>query len=423
MDEISIRIENIPVEANPISINDGDDDYDIFEPMQLSLSAPRKQYPPGTQKNYNSFSSRNPITEKGKELEYPEGAGGGKGEPGVPPTPRNNSPITISDNSSSDSDSQDEELRIIRKDRIRNQIQNQFVKKNFGQIEDSLAKYYQCDAKSYDKLDILITFMKGQKTLFMQSNFITQKKVYMMMLPVLFFSAAMAIFAPIIQEYSWSGGLISGLNVIVTFLVSMMNYMRYESRADKYLQLANHFDRMEMSLEMASNKIAYIEDKGEKNALVLNKLKEIEINMNELKEIYDILLPPEIILRFPIICNINIFSLIKKMESYRRVLIYKFKDVKNEIGYIIHKWKTDKGEVVLGEQQKEKDRLLFLYEIKEKIKGELLEFVNIYQYVDELFSKEIKVSGDVRWYFCSSARRIKKEDVHPVLQRYFAFIL
>ena len=62
-----------------------------------------QQYPPGTQENYNSFSSRNPIKEKGMELKYPEGAGGGKGyrghevastlrreaplrEPGVPPT-------------------------------------------------------------------------------------------------------------------------------------------------------------------------------------------------------------------------------------------------------------------------------------------------------------------------------------------------
>ena len=49
------------------------------------LRAFDKQYPPGTQENYNSFSSRNPITGKGKELECPEGAGGGKGEPGVPP--------------------------------------------------------------------------------------------------------------------------------------------------------------------------------------------------------------------------------------------------------------------------------------------------------------------------------------------------
>ena len=62
-----------------------------------------QQYPPGTQENYNSFSSRNHIKEKGKEPEFPEGAGGGKGyrghevastlrreaplrEPGVPPS-------------------------------------------------------------------------------------------------------------------------------------------------------------------------------------------------------------------------------------------------------------------------------------------------------------------------------------------------
>jgi len=60
-----------------------------------------QEYPPETQENYNSFSSGNPITEKGNESEYPEGAGGGKGyedreavfnltakplrEPGVPP--------------------------------------------------------------------------------------------------------------------------------------------------------------------------------------------------------------------------------------------------------------------------------------------------------------------------------------------------
>jgi len=61
-----------------------------------------EQYQPGTQENYNSFSIINPITGKGKELEYPEGPGGGKGyrghevastlrreaplrEPGVPP--------------------------------------------------------------------------------------------------------------------------------------------------------------------------------------------------------------------------------------------------------------------------------------------------------------------------------------------------
>jgi hypothetical protein len=45
----------------------------------------KQHYPPGTQENDNSFSLRNLFIGKGKELEFPEGRGGGKGEPGVPP--------------------------------------------------------------------------------------------------------------------------------------------------------------------------------------------------------------------------------------------------------------------------------------------------------------------------------------------------
>ena len=38
-----------------------------------------QHYPPGTQKNNNGFALRNIIMENGKELEFHEGPGGGKG--------------------------------------------------------------------------------------------------------------------------------------------------------------------------------------------------------------------------------------------------------------------------------------------------------------------------------------------------------
>jgi len=370
MDEVSIRIENLPNELHPISLQENEEEV--------------------------SFSTN------AKNIQV-----------------RGGSPLTISENGSSDSDSNDEELRIIRKDRIRNQVQDQFVKKSMVQIEQSLVKYYQSDSKYYDKLDVLITYMKGQKALFMRSTFVTQKKMYMLMIPVLFFSAAMAVFAPMIQTYSWSGAFISALNVIITFFVSLMNYMKYESRAENYYLLANQYDRLEMMLDMASNKIAYIKDSSEKNALVLAKLNEVEISMNELKDMYNVLIPEEIVQLFPIICNTNIFSLIKKMEAYRRVLIYKFKDVKNEIGYILHKWKNGNEDTLSLDPTKEKDRLFFLYEIKEKIKDELLEFVNVYQHVDELFSKEIKIGTENGGFF-GRHKKITVSDIHPLLRRYFS---
>ena len=90
MDEISIRIENIPEESDPISIHEADVDV------------------------YDSPAEKPLIRH------------------------RSNSPLTISDNGSSDSDSNDE-LRLIRKDRFLNRIDNnddfeRFKKKSFDEF-------------------------------------------------------------------------------------------------------------------------------------------------------------------------------------------------------------------------------------------------------------------------------------------------
>jgi hypothetical protein len=352
---------------------------------------------------------------------------------------QSNSPITMSetsdnemensDNSDYNSGSDDELLKAIRTDRIRNQVHSNnhqsFRLKAYNDIEKSLSKYYEEDSKYSSKMDILITFMKGQKNIFTQSKYITEKKLNCLMIPILIFSAGMAVFAPFIQNYNWSGGFISGLNIIITTFVSMMNYMKYETHVEMYLQLANHYDKMEISLEMTNSQLLFIENEKEKNDLVLSKIKEIEMKMNELKEVYNILLPREIKHMFPIICNLNILSLIKKMETYRKSLIHKFKDVKNEIRYILYKWKKENQTIDNAQQTKEKNRLIFLYEIKEQIKDEFIESKKIYDYVEDVFTKEIKnAEYNIHlWFWCCwNKKSINKNDIHPLLNKHFHFI-
>jgi hypothetical protein len=60
--------------------------YTILLCLVKLLTSFHQHYPPGTQEIYSNFPSRNLMMEKGKESEFPEGRGGGKGEPGVPPT-------------------------------------------------------------------------------------------------------------------------------------------------------------------------------------------------------------------------------------------------------------------------------------------------------------------------------------------------
>jgi len=378
---------------------------------------------------------------------------------------QSNSPLTISENSDSDNEnnihfiekneimnnsimggflknydqnsvngtnsgSDDELLSVIRKERIHHQVhnnnKNRFKLKAYNDIEKTLGKYYDNDNKYSSKMDILITFMKGQKNIYMQSKYITQRKLNCLMIPILILSAGMAVFSPFIQDYNWSGGFISGLNIIITTFVSMMNYMKYETYVEMYLQLANHYDKMEISLEMSNSQLLFIENENEKNDLVLSKLKEVELKINELKEIYNILIPSEVRQLFPIICNLNILSLITKMENYKKMLIHKFKDVKNEIRYILYKWKKENiVSVENPEKSKEKNRLVFLYQIKENIKNELLESKKIYDYVEDIFIREIKNAeyNNHLWCWCFwNKKTIHNDTIPAILNKHFHFI-
>ena len=379
---------------------------------------------------------------------------------------QSNSPLTISENSDSDNEnnihfieknepmnnsimdrflenvklhsmndtnsgSDDELLSVIRKERIHHQVhnnnnKNSFRLKAYNDIEKTLGKYYDNDNKYSSKMDILITFMKGQKNVYMQSKYITQRKLNCLMIPILILSAGMAVFSPFIQNYNWSGGFISGLNIIITTFVSMMNYMKYETYVEMYLQLANHYDKMEISLEMTNSQLLFIENENEKNDLVLSKLKEVELKINELKEIYNILIPSEVRHIFPIICNLNILSLITKMENYKKTLIHKFKDVKNEIRYILYKWKKENtASIENPDKLKEKNRLVFLYQIKENIKNELLESKKIYDYVEDIFIREIKNAeyNNNLWCWCFwNKKTIHNDTIPSILNKHFHFI-
>jgi hypothetical protein len=368
-----------------------------------------------------------------------------------------NSPITISeDNSEMDnendneynsdnnsdynsdyySSSDDYYLRTIRNDRIKNQVSlykySSFKKKAYNDIEKSLSKYYDNDNKYSSKIDILITFLKGQKNIFLQSKYVTQMKLNILMFPILIISSFIALSAPFLQNNSWSGGFISGLNIIISSFISIMNYMKYETKVEMFSQLATNYDKMEISLEMSNSKLLFMDNENEKNELVLSKLNEVENKINELKEIYNILIPDEVRHMFPIICNLNILSLIKKMEKYKKNLIHKFKDVKNEIRYIIYKWKKNVStnsiesleNLINIEQIKEKNRLLFLYDIKEKIKDELGDSKKIYDFVEEIFTKEIKnAEYNNKHFICFwNKKKISKNEINPILNRHFHFI-
>ena len=323
---------------------------------------------------------------------------------------QSNSPISMSENNSdNEGDNEGEEKSMEDHGNIKRQyIDNEHSLRRrhaYEDIENALNNDYEKDNYKYSRqLDMLILFIKGQKNIYFQSKNITQAKLFLFMIPTLLITIALTIFAPIIKDYYWSGGVISGLNFLVTSLISIMNFMKLESKTECYNQIASQYDKIETSLEIMSSKLFFVKTDEEKKEMVLSNILETEVRINEIKDINPVIIPNEIKIIFPIISHTNIFSFIKKIENEKRDLIFQLMHTKNEIHYILNKWKQPRDTITIMERDREKNRLFYLYEIKTKIKNDIIKCNQVFQKLESDFLSEIVYTEKInplRILFCS----------------------
>jgi len=275
-------------------------------------------------------------------------------------------------------------------------------KLTFREVRDSIHKYYEMDDKYSSELDIVSTFLKGQKHMVLKAADITQLKTNLVLIPAALGSITITIFSLLSKCSPWSGGFLAGLNSFVCILYFMNVVFKWESSSLLYRQWAIQIDKLEQSFDLSDQ---------DKEDCVLDILRDMEKRYMDLKETMTESLPIELKTIYPILYNVNIFTFIKKIELYKKNLIVKFKDIKNEIRYIQWRW-SDNLEL------KGKTRLNFLYKIKEKIKGEILHYKNAYGSMDEMMIKELKRSGIIGLIYWSKKMNIE----NPVVASYFSTI-
>ena len=272
---------------------------------------------------------------------------------------------------------------------------NYFKKITYKDVEESLNKHYTKEVQMSSELDILLTYLKGQRHIFNQANRITIQKFNMLMFPAIFITGFMTVVAPFLDTVGWSNWLLSILNALLTVMITINNFMKWQAVAAIYLTISNQYDKLAISVEMSRNEYMFSEEKR-KGVLILEKMRETEKRIMDIQNNYnDIIIPYEIQLMNPIISHINIFSFIKKIEHHKKELIMKYKDVKNEIRYIMFQWeKQNTNESVVTKKDKDLERMQHLLEKKEEVKKKMIQnnSNNVYAYIDNLFIREIRHS-------------------------------
>jgi len=236
----------------------------------------------------------------------------------------------------------------------------------------------------------------------------------------------LAVVAPFVKDFYWGAYLISAGNALATILLTLSRYLKFDSNSAQYAFMAKQFNKLSRRLECESYSI---EDTPSQ------KINEFESTMMEMNEYIQELIPEETVQLFPIIYRTNIIKFIKKHEQNKRKLIVRFRDIKNEIHFILFKWNSegeninnfeDNDSVKNPEKEREKNRVVYLMDLKEKTKKELIQCKSTYNQLDELFKKEIHYA-ETHQSCVTCAAFFKPDydytDLNPVIRDYLRLII
>lgn len=248
--------------------------------------------------------------------------------------------------------------------------------------------------------DIVAMYLKGQKILYTEAKTLCEMRLHFLMLPAVMITSACAILSLVLKNDSNGTTVTAVMNGVNVFILTLINYLKLDARAEAHRTTAYKFDKLQSYVEFNSGRLLFDEKASTRLVDILQK---VENDVREIKETNQFILPEKIRYMYPKLYNTNVFAEVKKIQNTETLHVDALKDHMNRIMELEHPFNVRGEKPDVGTQT-----IIDTLEIKRKEEiREIIQIKDKYLQIDERFEKELAAHRDSITRYCDLCSCLK----------------